>query len=100
MQKFKKDKNSFKPRKGLKPKVKFFDEDEYDLPWNCYEWDANKRKYGKKALYKTAMYKDKFVYLIDITEKFIGNRKSLFFTINYDDVVKCVPEFMLKEFSL
>jgi hypothetical protein len=62
----------FKPSK-LKPEVEVSRNDklfnvlepnvaeDFDLPWNCFEWEDKKRKYGKRAMFRTARFKNRYV---------------------------------------
>ena len=101
----------FKPSK-LKPEVevsrndKLFNvlepnvEEVWELPWNSYEWSGKQRKYGKKALYKTARFKNRYVSLIDIDERMRNNRREIVYTVCDEDKVMRVPGKFLREFCL
>ena len=80
----------------LEPNV----EEQWELPWNSYEWPEKKKRFGKKALFKTAMFKNRFVSLIDIDERIRNNRREIVYTICDGDDVRRVPGKFLREFSL
>jgi hypothetical protein len=101
----------FKPSK-LKPEVEVSRNDklfnvlepnvaeDFDLPWNSFEWGDKKRKYGKRALYRTARFKNRYVDLIDIDERMRNNRRELVYTVCDQDKVMRVPAKFLQDFCL
>ena len=101
----------FKPSK-LKPEVevsrndKLFNvlepnvEENFDLPWDSYDWGNKKKKFGKKALYKTARFKNRYVDLIDIDERMRNNRREIVYTVCDEDKVMRVPAKFLQDFCL
>jgi hypothetical protein len=110
---YKKDSTTlrFKPS-NLKPEVEVSRNDklfnvlepnvaeDFDLPWNCFEWEDKKRKYGKRAMYRTARFKNRYVSLIDIDERMRNNRRELVYTVCDEDKVMRVPAKFLQDFCL
>ena len=112
---YKKDSSTlrFKPSK-LKPEVevevsrndKLFNvlepnvAENFDLPWNSFEWGDNKRKYGKRALFRTARFKNRYVDLIDIDERMSKTSRALVYTVCDEDKVMRVPAKFLQDFCL
>tara|TARA_R100000152_G_scaffold17077_1_gene8607 strand:- start:841 stop:1182 length:342 start_codon:yes stop_codon:yes gene_type:complete len=113
MYKFKKEsKQRFRP-KGSKPAA-FYPhdkapggnilepnvEEQWELPWNSYEWGKKDKRFGKKAKYKTASFKNRFVSIIDIDERTRNNRREIVYTICDGEEVKRIPGKFLRDFCL